>query len=126
MSHKRILIIDDDYRIREVTKLSLELMVEWEVLTASSGSEGIALAETDRLDAILLAFMMPNLDGVKTLKKLRANSLTQHVPVLLLTAKVQTTEQQQLVKSGIAGIISEPFDPLTLPSTIAGALSWID
>ncbi len=125
MNYKRILIIDDDYHIREVTKLTLELMAEWEVLTASSGSEGLALAQTDRPDAILLDIMMPDLDGMETLKNLRANSLTQHVPVLLLTAKAQTTEQQ-LFDLGVAGIISKPFDPLTLPSTIAGALSWLD
>ena len=126
MSHKRILIIDDDYRIREVTKLTLELMAEWQVLTASSGSEGLSLAETERPDAILLDIMMPDLDGMETLRNLKANSLTQHIPVILLTAKVQTNEQQQLVKLGVAGIISKPFDPLTLPSTIAKALSWLD
>ena len=125
MSHRRVLIIDDDYRIREVTKLTLELMAEWEVLTASSGSEGLAIAQTDRPDAILLDIMMPDLDGMETLKNLKANNLTQHVPVLLLTAKAQTTEQQ-LVSLGVAGIISKPFDPLTLPSTIARALSWLD
>ena len=126
MGHKRILIIDDDHRIREVTKLTLELMAEWEVVTASSGSEGLALAETALPDAILLDVMMPDLDGIETLRNLRANSLTQHVPVLLLTAKVQTTEQQQLVNLGVAGIISKPFDPLTLPTTISEALSWLD
>ena len=126
MSHKRILIIDDDHRIREVTKLTLELMAEWEVLTASSGSEGLALAETALPDAILLDVMMPDLDGIETLRNLRANSLTQYVPVLLLTAKAQTNEQQQLVNLGVARIISKPFDPLTLPTTISEALSWLD
>ncbi len=126
MSHKRILIVDDDYRIREVTKLTLELMAEWKVLTASSGNEGLALAKAEQLDAILLDIMMPALDGMATLKNLKANSLTQRVPVLLLTAKQQTTELQQLVELGVAGIISKPFDPLILHSTIAGTLSWLE
>lgn len=124
MNHKRILIIDDDYRIREVTKLTLELMAKWEVLTASSGSAGLALAQTEQLDAILLDIMMPELDGMATLKQLKANHATQYIPVFLLTAKAQVLDQQSSGNFKVAATISKPFDPLTLSSTIAEVLSW--
>jgi len=122
VSHKRILIIDDDYRIREVTKLTLELMVQWEVLTASSGSEGLALAEAQQPDAILLDVMMPDLDGMATLERLKAEIRTRYIPVILLTAKVRATEQQ--IGAPVAGIISKPFDPVTLAKTMSEALCW--
>ena len=63
MTNKQILLIDDEYRIREVTKMSLEMMAGWKVLTASSGSEGLAIAQSQQPDAILLDMMMPDLDG---------------------------------------------------------------
>lgn len=126
MSYKRILLIDDDYHIREVTKLTLELMAQWEVSIASSGNQGLILARTEQPDVILLDIMMPELDGIATLERLKADNHTQHIPVLLLTGKAQPTQLQQIVNSRLAGIIHKPFDPLTLHDTIAKALSWLD
>ncbi len=114
MSYKRILLIDDDYHIREVTKLTLELMAQWEVSIASSGNQGLILARTEQPDVILLDIMMPELDGIAILERLKADNHTQHIPVLLLTGKAQPTQLQQIVNLKLAGIIHKPFDPLTL------------
>lgn len=124
MSVKRILIVDDEYRIREVTKLALEMMAGWEVLTAASGSEGLIQAEAEQPDAILLDVMMPDLDGTATLAKLQSNSATRHIPVFLLTAKAQPGEQHLLTQQGAIAVIAKPFEPLTLASEIAEALGW--
>jgi len=67
MTQRCLLIIDDDYRIREVTKVSLEMMASWKIVTASSGNEGIQLAKVTQPDGILLDIMMPGLDGFSTL-----------------------------------------------------------
>lgn len=120
---KTILIIDDEYRIREVTKMILEMMAGWTVLTANSGYEGIAVAQSDQPDAIILDMMMPDLDGTQTLAKLQGDSATQSIPVLLITAKAMPMEENQL-SNGVKAIIEKPFDPLQLPNLIAKVLGW--
>ncbi|NEQ79280.1 MAG: response regulator [Moorea sp. SIO2I5] len=124
MSTKCILLIDDEETIQEVVQVGLELETDWEVLTASSGLEGIAMANTKLPDAILLDVMMPDMDGIATFAKLKANSKTQSIPVIFLTAKTQIAEQHPFKKIGIAGIIIKPFNSITLAIKIAEILEW--
>ena len=70
MLTKRILVIDDEELIQEVIQGSLEDVGGWEVLLARSGREGLLIAASQRLDAILLDVSMPEMDGVETLQKL--------------------------------------------------------
>lgn len=121
---KRILIIDDEDDIREVAQLTLEAVGGFEVLTAESGKEGIIKAETERPDAILLDVMMPEMDGITTFKQLQANSLTSNIPVILLTAKVQASDQRRFAELGITGMVPKPFDPMTLTDQVAEVLGW--
>ena len=121
---RRILIIDDEDDIREVAALSLETVAGWEVETASSGALGLARAIEYQPDAVLLDVMMPGMDGPTTFRELRKNPATQKIPVLLLTAKVQSTDQRRFADLGVEAILFKPFDPLTLSSQIAGALGW--
>ena len=124
MSSRRILIVDDEDDIREVAQVSLELVGQYEVLTAASGREGILRARDLRPDAILLDVMMPDLDGPATLAELQADPATRDIPVLFLTAKAQAAERTRLAQLGAAGILTKPFDPLTLPQEVASALRW--
>lgn len=124
MNTKRILIVDDEYRIREVTKIALEMMAGWEILTASSGKEGLLQAEVHQPDAIVLDVMMPDMDGTATLAALQANSSTRDIPVVLLSAKVQINDRPQFAQLGVKAIIAKPFDPLKLATQIAEALGW--
>jgi CheY-like chemotaxis protein len=121
---KRILIVDDEEDIREVAELTLEAVGGWQVSTASSGSEGLLLAAAEQPDAILLDVMMPEMDGIATFQKLQANPVTQKIPVILLTAKVQSAERRQFAELGVTGIIAKPFDPMTLTNQVAEALGW--
>nr|WP_330359442.1 response regulator [Moorena bouillonii] len=118
------MLIDDEETIQEVVQVGLELETDWEVLTASSGLEGIAMAKTKLPDAILLDVMMPDLDGIATFSKLKANSKTQSIPVIFLTAKTQIAEQHPFKKIGIAGVIIKPFNSITLAIQIAEMLEW--
>lgn len=124
MSTKCILLIDDEETIQEVVQVGLELETDWEVLTASSGLEGIAMANTKLPDAILLDVMMPDMDGIATFAKLKGNSKTQSIPVIFLTAKTQIAEQHPFKKIGIAGVIIKPFNSITLAIKIAELLEW--
>ena len=121
---RRILIVDDEADIREVAQVSLELMGPYEVITASSGRDGVHSARTRQPDAILLDVMMPDLDGPAVLAELRADPATRDIPVLFLTARTQTVERAQLVRLGAAGILTKPFDPLKLATDVAAALRW--
>lgn len=123
MPHK-VLIIDDEDDIREVAALSLESVAGWDVVTASSGAQGLARAIEHQPDAILLDVMMPGMDGPTTFRELRTNPATAKIPVLLLTAKVQSSDQRRFADLGVEAVLFKPFDPLTLSDQIAGALGW--
>src|SRR5579864_1692403 len=121
---KRILIIDDEADIREVAQVSLELVGQYEVLTAASGREGVASARSGQPDAILLDVTMPELDGPGTLAELRANPETRDIPVVFLTAKTQAVDRARLAQLAPAGILTKPFDPLKLAGELASTLNW--
>jgi len=120
----RILIIDDEDDIREVAALSLETVADWEVEVARSGAEGLAMAVASQPEAILLDVMMPGMDGPTTFRELRKNPATAHIPVLLLTAKVQNTDQRRFADLGVEAVLFKPFDPLTLSAQISQILGW--
>ncbi len=126
MNTKRILVIDDDEDIQDVARVALEVVGGWEVITASSGSEGLRLAATEQPDAILLDVMMPDLDGIATLKQLKANPVTQPIPVILLTAKVQSSDRDRFAQLDIIGIIAKPFKTMLFADRVAEILGWED
>jgi CheY-like chemotaxis protein len=121
---RRILIIDDEDDIREVAALSLEATAGWHILTANSGASGIELATAEQPDAILMDVMMPGVDGPTTFRNMQQNPAIAHIPVLLLTAKVQGADQRRFAGLGVAAILFKPFDPLTLAEQISEVLGW--
>ena len=123
MSHS-ILIVDDEDDIREVAALSLESIADWKVYVASSVAKGLALAIQHQPDAIVLDVMMPVMDGPATFRELQMNPKTAHIPVLLLTAKVQSSDQRRFADLGVKAVLFKPFDPLTLADQISSALGW--
>jgi CheY-like chemotaxis protein len=121
---RRILIIDDEDDIREVAAMSLETVAGWHVFTANSGTQGLARAIELQPDAVLLDVMMPGMDGPSTFRELRKNPATSRIPVILLTAKVQSSDQRRFADLGVEAILFKPFDPLTLADQISNALGW--
>ena len=125
---RRILIIDDEEDIREVAALSLEATAGWEIVTASSGADGILAAGNSKpvLDAILMDVMMPEMDGPSTFRLMQQNPELAGIPVLLLTAKVQGVDQRRFADLGVAAVLFKPFNPLTLADQICEKLGWKD
>ena len=119
---RSILIIDDEEDVKEIAQMGLEMAADWQVITASSGKEGLKLAASTQPDAILLDLMMPEWDGKETLKQLKANQKTATIPVILMTAKTQSAIASELTKLDLAGVITKPFRPLQLPAQIAAIL----
>jgi CheY-like chemotaxis protein len=124
MTTKKILIVDNEEYIQEVAKICLETIAAWEVLTASSGKEGIKKAEEYQPDAILLDVMMPDMDGIMTFQELQANSATASIPVIFLTAKIQASDRRRYAQMGLKDAIAKPFNPLELANQVATALGW--
>lgn len=121
---KRILIIDDEQDIQAVAQLTLEAVGGWTVMTASSGSEGVAIAIAQSPDLILLDVMMPDMDGIATLQMLQRTPQTQAIPIIFMTAKAQAAEQRHFTELGVTGIITKPFKAMLLPGQIAALLGW--
>jgi CheY-like chemotaxis protein len=121
---RKILLVDDEDDIREVAQMSLEMTAGWEVVTAASGAEALRMAAAERPDAILLDVMMPGMDGPATARELKAGAATAEIPIVLLTAKVQAADRRRFDGLGVAGILSKPFDPMTLADEVAGVLGW--
>lgn len=121
---RKILIIDDEDDIREVAALSLETVAGWEVLVANSGVAGLERARTEKPDAILLDVMMPGMDGPSTFRELQKTPTTAAIPVILLTAKVQSADQRRFADLGVRAVLTKPFDPLTLASQMEKILGW--
>lgn len=124
MTTKHILIVDDEYDIRAVAQLTLKAVGGWDVSLAASGIEGLTKAADEQPDVILLDVMMPDMDGIETFQALQANPVTKSIPVILMTAKVQASEQRQFAELGVAGIIPKPFKAMKLPGQIAKTLGW--
>jgi len=121
---RRILIIDDEDDIREVAALSLESVAGWEVITANGGAKGIEVASSEKPDAILMDVMMPGMDGPTTFREMQKLPAIAHIPVILLTAKVQGVDQRRFSGLGVTAILFKPFDPLTLADQMSEALGW--
>ncbi|TVQ06520.1 MAG: response regulator [Leptolyngbya sp. DLM2.Bin27] len=121
---KHLLIIDDDCFIRDVAQVTLRKAAGWQVTTAASGAEGIAQAQQGAFDAILLDISMPGMDGFTVFERLKADAVTQAMPVILMTARTLPSDLQQFTTMGFAGVIVKPFNPLTVGGQIADFLGW--
>jgi CheY-like chemotaxis protein len=120
----RILLIDDEEDIREVASLTLETTAGWHVITASSGALGIQAAIAEQPEAIVMDVMMPEMDGPTTFREMQKLPSIAHIPVILLTAKVQGVDQRRFADLGVAAVLFKPFDPMTLAQQIAEVLQW--
>ena len=117
---RTVLVIDDEKSIREIIEISLE--DDWNVVLASSADQGLELARQNSPDLILLDMMMPEKDGIATLKEFRAEPATAAVPIIFLTARVQTQEMTEYDELDVLGVLSKPFDPMSLTDQIEDLL----
>ena len=118
MTSARIMHIDDEPHIREVVRMSLELDRETTVLSCATGTEALAVVGDWQPDVILLDVMMPNMDGPTTLERLRQHPGAASIPVVFMTARVQSRELEYFKSLGAADVLGKPFDPVTLAATL--------
>ena len=115
----KLLHVDDEPDIREVAAFALELDPDIHLTSAPSGEVALDLLEGGfRPDVILLDVMMPRLDGPGTLGRLRLMPGLETTPVIFMTARVQAGEVDQYIAMGAIGVITKPFDPMTLAGQV--------
>ncbi|HEY9757411.1 MAG TPA: response regulator [Oculatellaceae cyanobacterium] len=115
---KKVLLVDDDQNIRFVAHLTLEGLTPWEIMEAQSGPDALKKVQEAPPDLVLLDMMMPGMDGPTTFSKLKEIPQMANVPVIFMTAKVQTHEVASYRELGATGVITKPFDPMTLATEI--------
>lgn len=120
----KILQVEDEPDIREITALSFDLDTDVQLRAASSGVEALdVLAGGFVPDVILLDVMMPQLDGPSTLTRIRALPGHADTPVIFLTARTQASERSRYLALGAIGVITKPFDPMTLGQQVRAMLT---
>jgi two-component system, OmpR family, alkaline phosphatase synthesis response regulator PhoP len=119
----KLLLAEDEPDVQLIARLSLK-KAGFVVVTVNNGAEALERVAAENPDAILLDWMMPEMDGFETCKALKANPDTRDIPVVFLTAKVQETEVAKALALGAKGCIGKPFDALSLGQQVRDLLGW--
>ena len=104
----RVLIVEDEVRLAENVARSMRESASYAVDIASDGQEGLFLAESNAYDLIVLDLMLPKLDGIELLRRIRQAG--QHTPVLVLTARDDKESVVALLNTGADDYLTKPFD----------------
>lgn len=103
-----ILVVEDEPVIRELVS-SMLADGSVKVETASTGPEGLKMANSNPYDLILLDVVLPQMDGLTVCRLIKGAPATAHVPVYMLTAKTKKSDIEAATKAGASGYIQKPF-----------------
>jgi two-component system phosphate regulon response regulator PhoB len=121
MPRHTILVVDDETSIREMLVISLE-SAGYNVLQAENAKTAHSLVLDKHPDLILLDWMMPVTTGLELLRRLKRDEMTDHIPVIMLTAKAEDSSKISGLDSGADDYIAKPFSPRELLSRIKAIL----
>jgi len=118
---KRVLAVDDE---RFVVRMIEDILREGgiEALSASSGEEAVEKARANQPDLVLLDWMMPGMSGLEACRVLKVDPRTAHIPIVMLTAKGQASEEEAK-RAGAIDYLTKPFSPRKLLQLIEGYLA---
>jgi len=112
----RILVVDDDLFILEMVRLMLQ--DRFEILTASDGRKGLEIARSDKIDLIILDWMMPDMDGAELCRTIRSRYDSSSIYILMLTPEARKEDIVLAAQQGAAGYIVKPFTKATLEDKV--------
>jgi len=118
----RVLVVDDDPVIMRLLRVNFE-MEGFDVVSASDGEEAIRSARNEAPDVIVCDIMMPKLNGLEVVERLRADPRTAGMPIVLLSAKAQASEVQKGLEAGADDYVTKPFDPLELVERVHAVIA---
>ncbi len=104
-----ILVVDDEKNLLEIIRLNLELE-GYRVIATHSGLEGLRLAKELKPDLILCDIIMPEMDGLEFCRRLKADGTTNHIPVVLLSARTHARDKLAGIEAGADDFITKPFE----------------
>jgi len=109
MDKRKILLVDDE---EDIVKMNMLRLVEsnYDVISANDGMEGAEKAEKEIPDLILLDVMMPRMDGLRALAKLKGNPKTSHIPVIMPSGKGDKKILNKAMVNGAVDFIDKPFN----------------
>ena len=120
--NEKILIIDDDVDTLKLVGLMLQKQ-GYQIVAANNGPQGLAQAESENPDLILLDVMMPEMDGYEVTKRLRGNPLTANTPILMFTAKTQLDDKVTGFEAGADDYLTKPTHPTELSAHVKALLA---
>ena len=121
----KILVAEDERDIRELVAFTLTSLGGFEVVKANDGAEAVEKAREALPDLILLDVRMPKMTGYEACAQLKADPLTQNIPIVFLSAKGQEVDIQQGLGLGAEEYILKPFDPGELVEKVRAILKRI-
>lgn len=121
MSHEMILVIEDEADILEVIQYNLN-REGFRTVCVRDGEEGLILASEKSPDLVLLDLMLPGMDGTEICRRLRLNPLTQSTPIIMVTAKDETSDIVLGLGLGADDYITKPFSPKELMARVKAVL----
>lgn len=122
MNIKKILIVDDETEIRELLKIYLKNH-GYNTFDASNGIEALSILKDDDIDLILVDIMMPKLDGIEFVKRVRKDST---IPIIFLSAKSEDLDKIFGLQIGADDYIAKPFNPLEVVSRVQALLRRVE
>ena len=117
MAIRSILLAEDDPHIRRVSEIALR-RDGFDVHLAGDGEEALSRLEAQRFDLIILDGMMPGLDGLDVCRRIKNDPRSAHVPVIIMSARSQASDQQAGFEAGAIGYICKPFNALSLGAEV--------
>lgn len=116
-----ILVVEDESEFRQVLKIRLEAN-GYSVLEASDGIEGLYMARKHNPNLIILDIMLPKVDGFKVARLLKFDTNYRHIPIIMLTARVQEIDRENGLAAGADIYLTKPFDNQELQKSIVQLL----
>ena len=108
MAKKRILVVDDEVELVKALQIRLGV-AGYEILAAYNGQEGLEKAKKEIPDLIILDLMLPKMDGYKVCTFLRRDTRCVKIPIIILTARAQESDEQLGIEVGANAYIIKPF-----------------
>jgi two-component system alkaline phosphatase synthesis response regulator PhoP len=113
----KILIVEDDPTTVQLIEFLLKKN-NFEVLIAYNGVEALQIAKKEKLDLILMDVMMPKMDGIEAIEKLKKDENTRDIPIIILSALGQEMDVMRGLQAGASSYIVKPFSPQELLTEI--------
>lgn len=122
MPGNKILVVEDDALIRELVRINLD-GAGFVVALATDGFQGLEMARSENPDLIVLDIMLPKMDGFKVCRILKFDDKYKHIPIIMLTARIQEADKETGFKTGADAYMTKPFEPEELIKKIEQVLT---